>query len=1186
MKKITLACLFLILISSTTIVNKAKADCDTVVTSAIRGEQYACKNDSGKIYSVAKITGHIYNWNVLGGKIISGQGTDSISVRWDSVGGIRNIQIIQTDTACKKSGSPVNLTVYVNPAPVLVSIKSNPPDSQICVGTKATFTATVVNGGLSPIYQWKLNEKNVGTNNKNFTIDTLSTSDRIICSVQSNAICVDTLNSISSDTIIISVKPSVTASLEISTNSTTVCDGSNIIFTTKPANGGSSPKFQWRLDGSPIGTDTAVLITKIPLSNHVVRCEMIPNAACVTNKSAASNRLLMKVNPNLTVKNVVKSSVDTVCFGTPISFTASPINGGASPKYQWMRNGVNVGLNKQVYSFSKLTNHDTIVCILTSSVACGINNPDTSDALIMTIYPTGRWLGVADTNWFNADNWCGGVPNKNTPVLIPAGVPRIATVPDNGNPNGAVCHSFTIDSGATFMMKGASYLIVGGDWTNNGTFISSGLINFNGNTTIKGKSVNIFTSILVYGKLTAPDTNMVIMADFGGSGGFEAGNGTVVFDGNSSILGINNTFNNLKITGKFSGSENPINIMGNFINDGNFNCNNGTTIRFSGIKEQFISGKNVTDFCNITITNKSDSGVKLGSNHNLLNTIVFEDSGRFNSNKKTFTLISTKNATARVAPLPQSAVIKGKINVQRYVTGGKTGWAFLASPIANATLNEWKKDNDFPVTVTGSFLSVQKFDEKKSHSHDSGLVNITSLNDTLIAGKGFKTYIGDGVITTNPLTFDIEGMPNRDTISLPVSYTNPNNKFNYQDGWNLVANPYPSAIDWDNDTNWIKENIQGAIYVYNADNNQYSSYAAGVSNPDTGAAGGVNNIVPSSQGFMVRAKGEPTLKITENAKTTGHPTFRGSSDKGKILRLILNSVSKEYHDETVIRFHKDASFNFDDDLDAYKLFGYDSLTPSIFSKMSDISYSINSVPELKADYIIPIRVKAGFAGFYTVSTPSFAALPSTSCIIFEDTKSKVRTDLRISPAQFNIGIDTIDNPRFNLKFSLPVQAKFTAVSTDTVAGTFAFTNKSTLAGSYEWDFGDTTAVSTEQNPTHSYAKTGDYTVRLVAISSKCTIGDTAYLSLYATNTVGINEMEIRKNISVINNQNGAFLKFNFDNNANAIINVYNILGQKTNPEISINARNQTVPLNLPNTSSMYFINVIIENNNFTYKIVR
>jgi PKD repeat protein len=54
---------------------------------------------------------------------------------------------------------------------------------------------------------------------------------------------------------------------------------------------------------------------------------------------------------------------------------------------------------------------------------------------------------------------------------------------------------------------------------------------------------------------------------------------------------------------------------------------------------------------------------------------------------------------------------------------------------------------------------------------------------------------------------------------------------------------------------------------------------------------------------------------------------------------------------------------------------------------------------------------------------------------------------------------------------------FSSVTADK---TVTFTNLSTNADSYSWDFGDESAVSTEENPVHTYAAYGDYDVRLTA----------------------------------------------------------------------------------------------------------
>lgn len=60
-----------------------------------------------------------------------------------------------------------------------------------------------------------------------------------------------------------------------------------------------------------------------------------------------------------------------------------------------------------------------------------------------------------------------------------------------------------------------------------------------------------------------------------------------------------------------------------------------------------------------------------------------------------------------------------------------------------------------------------------------------------------------------------------------------------------------------------------------------------------------------------------------------------------------------------------------------------------------------------------------------------------------------------------------------------LKADFTASATKVNSGTdVAFSNASIGAESYSWDFGDGSAVSTEENPTHAFSNAGMYTVKL------------------------------------------------------------------------------------------------------------
>ena len=57
-----------------------------VATSSITGSNNVAQFTNGHIYSVIETAGYTYTWNVVGGTLVSGQGTDSIVVNWGAAG--------------------------------------------------------------------------------------------------------------------------------------------------------------------------------------------------------------------------------------------------------------------------------------------------------------------------------------------------------------------------------------------------------------------------------------------------------------------------------------------------------------------------------------------------------------------------------------------------------------------------------------------------------------------------------------------------------------------------------------------------------------------------------------------------------------------------------------------------------------------------------------------------------------------------------------------------------------------------------------------------------------------------------------------------------------------------------------------------------------------------------------------
>jgi hypothetical protein len=77
---------------------------------------------------------------------------------------------------------------------------------------------------------------------------------------------------------------------------------------------------------------------------------------------------------NANAQAVISANHTTIGANTTVTFTATPLNGGSTPSYQWMKNGSNVGTNNPVYTDNALADKDTITCMITSSSACTPGN--------------------------------------------------------------------------------------------------------------------------------------------------------------------------------------------------------------------------------------------------------------------------------------------------------------------------------------------------------------------------------------------------------------------------------------------------------------------------------------------------------------------------------------------------------------------------------------------------------------------------------------------------------------------------------------------------------------------------------------------------------------------------------------------------------------------------------------------
>ena len=210
-----------------------------------------------------------------------------------------------------------------------VSIAASPGTS-VCSNTSVTFTATPVLPAGTATYTWKKNGVTVGTNSTTYTNASWVNGDQVQVVMSVSGGCNQTVNS---NTLTMTVSTAVTASVSIAASpGTTVCNGTNVTFTATPTNGGTTPAYQWKLNGSNVGTNSPTYSNAALANGNTVSCVMTSNANCVTGSPATSNTLTMTVNTTPSVS--ISPATVTICSGQSTTLTAS----GAST-YAWSPGG-------------------------------------------------------------------------------------------------------------------------------------------------------------------------------------------------------------------------------------------------------------------------------------------------------------------------------------------------------------------------------------------------------------------------------------------------------------------------------------------------------------------------------------------------------------------------------------------------------------------------------------------------------------------------------------------------------------------------------------------------------------------------------------------------------------------------------------------------------------------------------
>jgi hypothetical protein len=247
------------------------------------------------------------------------------------------------------------------------------------------------------------------------------------------------------------------------------------------------------------------------------------------------------------------------------------------------------------------------------------------------------------------------------------------------------------------------------------------------------------------------------------------------------------------------------------------------------------------------------------------------------------------------------------------------------------------------------------------------------------------------------------------------------------DGYNLIGNPYPSAIDLSSaGVSWGADIDQKAWFWNPLGTGNYFVYIK--------AGGGTHSqYAPPQQGFFVHhstANTNPaTFTVNNTCRTTTltEPFRKESLAVSDLLYLTATSATDPSYDMASVFFRPEATTGYDDELDAEKFWGGNT-APQLYSIIpGPHNLTVNAVPWTGVNQVVPLGFTCGIPGTFTLSATNTESFNLQTNILLEDRLLNKSQDLRINPEYLFSYAPGDDPERFhlhftNMTFGIPDQA--------------------------------------------------------------------------------------------------------------------------------------------------------------------
>ncbi len=289
--------------------------------------------------------------------------------------------------------------------------------------------------------------------------------------------------------------------------------------------------------------------------------------------------------------------------------------------------------------------------------------------------------------------------------------------------------------------------------------------------------------------------------------------------------------------------------------------------------------------------------------------------------------------------------VSGTSTVERYITDDQ--WHLLASPVSGETAAS--------LYFGGSPEAWLKKYKESSNTWEF----ITSLSTPLTPGMGLAYWIED--VARSDKTISFSGSLTSSDLTLTDLAFSGATDF----GFNLVGNPFPSAIDFDVGS-WDTTGIKGNVWAWK-DGGLGDGSGTYVYRNAQGMGSLTDGIIPMAQGFFMRTTtGSNTLTIPADARVHSSTSYYKNTERvvnGDTPPYLVFAVKKDIlADEAWITFCEECNVGHDNGWDVNKFFSSDK-SPQMYFLENELKLSIDALPSLSEDgRIVKLNIEAGTDG--------------------------------------------------------------------------------------------------------------------------------------------------------------------------------------------------------------------------------